>query len=328
MIRGMTGFGRAQGQGAWGAWSWEARSVNGKAVDLRTNFPPGCEAVDFEARRRVKERFQRGSFQLQLKIDWTRDPGANSVDTRELARLVRLSRHWSRTAGVAPARIDGLIAVAGAMKGVSRTGTSLDEAVSKDLLTGLDKALDMLGAARGKEGESLLALFNGMSALENILLGRHVHLNPGVVKTALYWWLSQPEEISHRRLCEETIEFLQLQGVRDEPVETLPIGLKKRVELARALVAEPTFLILDEPMAGMNQEEKEYMARFILDARDERGITVLLIEHDMGMVMDISSKVVVLNFGQVIGTGTPDEVRANPEVIRAYLGGGHEKVAA
>jgi uncharacterized protein (TIGR00255 family) len=164
MIRGMTGFGRAQGQGAWGAWSWEARSVNGKSVDLRTNFPPGCEAVDFEARRRVKERFQRGSFQLQLKIDWTRDPGANSVDTRELARLARMSRYWSRTSGVAPARFDGLVAAAGAMKGISRTGTSLDETVSKDLLAGLDKALDMLGAARGKEGDSLLALFNSMLA--------------------------------------------------------------------------------------------------------------------------------------------------------------------
>ena len=110
MIRGMTGFGRSQGQAAWGAWVWEARSVNGKSVDLRTNFPPGCEAVDFEARRRVKDRFSRGSFQLQLKIDWTKDAGATAIDTRELARLARLSRHWSRSgSGVQPARFDGLL---------------------------------------------------------------------------------------------------------------------------------------------------------------------------------------------------------------------------
>lgn len=164
MIRGMTGFGRAQGVAAWGAWSWEARSVNGKTVDLRTNFPPGCEAVDFEARRRVKERFQRGSFQLQLKIDWTKDPGASAIDTRELARLARLSRQWSKAGGVAPARFDGLLGTVGVMKGASRAGGGVDEAVAKELLAGLDKALDMLGAARGKEGESLLALFKGMLA--------------------------------------------------------------------------------------------------------------------------------------------------------------------
>lgn len=165
MIRGMTGFGRAHGQAPWGAWVWEARSVNGKAVDLRTNFPPGCEAVDFEARRRVKERFSRGSFQIQLKIDWTRDAGVSAIDARELARLARLSRHWARAGGgVQPARFDGLINSPSVMKGVSRTGTSVDETVMKDLLTGLETALDMLAAARGKEGESLLQLFTAMLA--------------------------------------------------------------------------------------------------------------------------------------------------------------------
>ena len=165
-----------------------------------------------------------------------------------------------------------------------------------------------------------LALFNGMTVLDNILLGRHVHLNPGVLKTALYWWLSQPDEVAHRLVVEETIEFLQLQSVRDDPVETLSIGLKKRVELARALVAEPRFLILDEPMAGMNQEEKEYMARFVLDARDERGITVLLIEHHMDVVLGICDRIMALSYGEVIATGTPREVVDNPRVIEAYLG--------
>ena len=172
-----------------------------------------------------------------------------------------------------------------------------------------------------------LALFNGMSVLDNILLGRHVHLEPSVAKTALYWWLGQPREIAHRRVCEENIEFLQLQGVREEPVESLSIGLKKRVELARALVAEPTFLILDEPMAGMNQEEKEYMARFVLDARDERGITVLLIEHHMDIVTGICDRIMALNYGEVIGTGLPREVVANPRVVEAYLGKDHQHAA-
>src|ERR1700754_379723 len=126
----MTGFGRAQGQTAWGAWAWEVRSVNGKAVDLRTNVPPGCEAVDFEARRRVKERFQRGSFQVQLRIDWTRDAGGSAIGTRELARLARLSRHWAKS-GVAPATFDGLVNAPNVMKGASRTGTSVDEVVTK-----------------------------------------------------------------------------------------------------------------------------------------------------------------------------------------------------
>ncbi len=121
MIRGMTGFGRAQGQAAWGAWAWEVRSVNGKAVDLRTNLPPGCEAVDFEARRRVKDRFQRGSFQLQLRIDFVRDAGAVNIDTRELARLARLSRNWA-SARLAPARLDGLLNANGVVRGAARAG--------------------------------------------------------------------------------------------------------------------------------------------------------------------------------------------------------------
>ncbi len=165
-----------------------------------------------------------------------------------------------------------------------------------------------------------LALFDGMSVLDNILLGRHIHLNPGILKTALYGWWSDREEVDSRLVVEECIEFLQLEGVRDEHVETLPIGLKKRVELARALVAEPLLLILDEPMAGMNQEEKEYMARFILDAHDERGITVLLIEHHMDVVLGICDRVMALNYGKVIDTGPPREVMSNPLVIEAYLG--------
>jgi branched-chain amino acid transport system ATP-binding protein len=168
-----------------------------------------------------------------------------------------------------------------------------------------------------------LALFNGMTVLDNIMLGRHVHMHPSVFRTALYPWLARPEEMKHRVVVEEVIDFMQLESVRDEPVDVIPLGLKKRVELARALVAEPTFLILDEPMAGMNQEEKEYMARFILDARDERGVTVLIIEHHMDIITGICDRMLVLSYGQVIQTGIPREVIADPRVVKAYIGGAH-----
>lgn len=177
-----------------------------------------------------------------------------------------------------------------------------------------------LGVARTFQN---LALFNGMTVLDNILLGRHIHMHPSVLRTALYPWLARPEEMQHRVMVEEIIDFMQLESVRDEPVDAIPLGLKKRVELARALVAEPSFLILDEPMAGMNQEEKAYMARFILDARDERGVTVLIIEHHMDIITGICDRMLVLSYGEVIKTGIPREVIADPRVVKAYIGGAH-----
>ena len=190
----------------------------------------------------------------------------------------------------------------------------------KDITGTAPHKVAKLGVARTFQN---LALFNGMSVLENILLGRHIHMKPGVLPTALYWWVARPSEIRNREVVEEVIEFLQLESIRNELVDGIPIGLKKRVELARALVAEPHLLILDEPMAGMNQEEKGYMARFILDARAERGISVLLIEHHMDVITGICDRMLALNYGEMIASGIPKEVVKDPRVVEAYIGGAH-----
>jgi len=182
-----------------------------------------------------------------------------------------------------------------------------------------------LGLARTFQN---VALFRGMTVLDNIKLGGHGRLKSNALLAMWYLGPARDEEMRLRHEIErDVIDFLEIDHIRNLSVASLPYGLQKRVELARALAMQPKILMLDEPVAGMNREETEDMARFILDIQEERGITVLLIEHDMGMVMDISSKVVVLNFGEVIGTGTPDEVRRNPEVIRAYLGAKKEPAA-
>jgi branched-chain amino acid transport system ATP-binding protein len=168
-----------------------------------------------------------------------------------------------------------------------------------------------------------IALFKGLSTLDNIMTGRYTRMKSGILSQALYWGKAQKEEIEHREVCERVIDFLQIESIRKTPVGRLPYGLQKRVELARALAAEPTLLLLDEPMAGMNIEEKQDMCRFILDVNDEFGTTIVLIEHDMGVVMDISDRVAVLDYGRKIADGPPDEVRTNPEVIKAYLGESH-----
>lgn len=165
-----------------------------------------------------------------------------------------------------------------------------------------------------------VALFHGMSVLDNVLLGRHIYMKPSALAGAFYWFWAQREEVVHRRKVEQIIDLLQLESVRDEPVEVIPLGLQKRVELARALVAEPRFLVLDEPMAGMNQEEKEYMVRFILDAHETLRLTILLIEHHMDVVTAVCDRIVVLNNGVKIAEGQPRIAIKEPAVVAAYIG--------
>lgn len=165
-----------------------------------------------------------------------------------------------------------------------------------------------------------VALFKGMSVLDNILMGRHIYMRPNPLGSLFYWWWAQKEEVAHRRHVEQIIDLLQLESARDEPVEIIPLGLQKRVELARALAAEPRFLVLDEPMAGMNQEEKEYMVRFILDAQEALGLTVLLIEHHMDVVTAICNRALVLNNGEKIAEGPAREAINDPAVVAAYIG--------
>src|SRR5262249_12376169 len=174
-----------------------------------------------------------------------------------------------------------------------------------------------LGVARTFQNNALL---RGIAGLDNLMLRRPGHMQPGVLASCVYWGLAQKEEVRHRARVEDIIDFLKIEDLRSRATGSLASGLQKRVGLGRALALDPKVLLLDEPMGGMNQEEKEDMARFILDVNEEWGTTIILIEHDMGVVMDISDRVAVLDMGQKIAEGTPDEVRANPVVIKAYLG--------
>ncbi|MDQ0339927.1 branched-chain amino acid transport system ATP-binding protein [Caldalkalibacillus uzonensis] len=174
-----------------------------------------------------------------------------------------------------------------------------------------------LGIARSFQN---IELFKHMTVLDNLMLGRHVLMKTGILSGGLYWGKAQREEVEHRKAVEEVIDFLEIEHIRNQPVGMLSYGLQKRVELGRALASEPKLLLLDEPMAGMNNEEKEDMARFILDINEERGVTIVLIEHDMGVVMELSHRIAVLDFGKRIGYGKPEEIQNDPRVIEAYLG--------
>jgi len=174
-----------------------------------------------------------------------------------------------------------------------------------------------LGIARTFQN---IELYTGMTTLDNLMAARHIHFRSGFLSGAFYFGRAHREEIRHRAVVEDIIDFLEMEPIRKKVVAALPYGMRKRVELGRALALEPKLLLLDEPMAGMNIEEKEDMARFIIDIYEERGIPIVLVEHDMEVVMDIADRVIVLDFGRKIAEGPPPEIKANPSVIRAYLG--------
>jgi branched-chain amino acid transport system ATP-binding protein len=180
-----------------------------------------------------------------------------------------------------------------------------------------------LGVARSFQN---IELFRHMTVLDNLLSGCHVHMHSNLLSSMLYWGPAQREQIEFRQFVEDIIDLLEIEAIRDQTVGSLSYGLQKRVELGRALAMRPAILLLDEPMAGMNTEEKEDMARFVLDINEEHGVTIVLIEHDMGVVMDISDRIAVLNFGQKIAEGKPHEIRKQPHVIEAYLGEDHSNV--
>lgn len=191
------------------------------------------------------------------------------------------------------------------------------QASTHDLARAKPHRIARLGVARSFQN---IELFGHLTVLENLMLGRHIHMKHRLWPSMAWFGPARRQEVHHREFVEEVIDLLQLQAHRHKHVGALAYGIQKRVELGRALCVEPALLLLDEPMAGMNSEEKEDMARYILDVHELRGVTVMLIEHDMGVVMDISDRVTVLDFGKLIGDGTPDEVRQNHAVVEAYLG--------
>jgi branched-chain amino acid transport system ATP-binding protein len=211
------------------------------------------------------------------------------------------------------------------ISGFYRPDTGSISFEGRDIIGTRPSDIAAMGIARTFQN---IALFSGMTVLDNIMLGRHVHMKAGVLSSFVYWGLAQNEEVAHRARVEELIEILELEDLRKQLTSGLAYGLRKRVELARALALDPKLLLLDEPMGGMNQEEKEDMARFILETNQQWGTTIILIEHDMAVVMDISEHVAVLDRGRKIAEGSPSEVQRHPEVIHAYLGAAKERKEA
>jgi len=211
----------------------------------------------------------------------------------------------------------GKTSIFNCLNGVYRPRAGMIRFLDRDLRGLRPHEIAKLGIARVFQN---IELFPLMTVADNLMLGRHHLMRAGLVSGALWIGPAQREEVRHRRRVEEVIDFLEMESIRGHPVGALPFGLQKRVQLGRALAMEPKLLLLDEPVAGMNLEETEDIARFVLDVKEELGITQILVDHDMGVVLDIADRVIVLDFGRKIAEGTPDEIRKNPDVARAYLG--------
>ena len=211
----------------------------------------------------------------------------------------------------------GKTSIFNCLNGVYRPRAGMIRFLDRDLRGLRPHEIAKLGIARVFQN---IELFPLLTVADNLMLGRHHLMRAGLVSGALWIGPAQREEVRHRRRVEEVIDFLEMESIRGHPVGALPFGLQKRVQLGRALAMEPKLLLLDEPVAGMNLEETEDIARFVLDVKEELGITQILVDHDMGVVLDIADRVIVLDFGRKIAEGTPDEIRKNPDVARAYLG--------